>query len=112
MKAGDVVVMPFAFSDGSCELCHEGLQTACMHGGFFGVGGEAGGAQAEAIRIPLADGTLFALDAGEDDELMPSLLTLSDVTRMHDYQHQWQHLPVRRPGRGRRQGERTPCASG
>lgn len=79
VKPGDVVVMPFAFSDGSCDFCHEGLQTACVHGGFFGVGGEAGGAQAEALRIPLADGTLFALPVGEDDALMPSLLTLSDV---------------------------------
>ena len=79
IEAGDVVVMPFAYSDGSCEFCHEGLQTACVHGGFFGTGGEVGGAQAEAIRIPLADGTLFALPVGEDDALMPSLLTLSDV---------------------------------
>ncbi|WHZ18377.1 MAG: Zn-dependent alcohol dehydrogenase family protein [Rhodanobacteraceae bacterium] len=79
IKAGDVVVMPFAYSDGTCDFCHEGLQTACVHGGFFGVGGEVGGAQAEAVRVPLADGTLFALPVGEDDALMPSLLTLSDV---------------------------------
>ena len=79
IKAGDVVVMPFAYSDGVCDFCHDGLQTACVHGGFFGVGGEVGGAQAEAVRVPLADGTLFALSVGEDDALMPSLLTLSDV---------------------------------
>lgn len=79
IKPGDVVVMPFAFSDGTCDFCHEGLQTACVHGGFFGVGGEVGGAQAEAVRVPLADGTLYALPVGEDDALMPSLLTLSDV---------------------------------
>lgn len=79
VKAGDVVVMPFAYSDGSCVFCHEGLQTACVHGGFFGTGGEVGGAQSEALRVPLADGTLFALPVGEDDALMPSLLTLSDV---------------------------------
>jgi threonine dehydrogenase-like Zn-dependent dehydrogenase len=79
VKVGDVVVMPFAYSDGSCDFCHEGLQTACVHGGFFGVGGGIGGAQAEALRIPQADGTLFALPVGEDDALMPSLLTLSDV---------------------------------
>ena len=41
--------------------------------------GEAGGAQAEALRIPQADGTLFALPVGKDDAMMPSLLTLSDV---------------------------------
>jgi threonine dehydrogenase-like Zn-dependent dehydrogenase len=79
VKRGQVVVMPFAYSDGSCMFCEEGLQTACVHGGFFGTGGEPGGAQAEALRIPQADGTLFALDVGEDDALMPSLLTLSDV---------------------------------
>jgi threonine dehydrogenase-like Zn-dependent dehydrogenase len=79
VKAGDLVVMPFAFSDGTCDFCHEGLHTACTHGGFFGTGGEAGGAQAEALRIPQADGTLYALPVGEDDALMPSLLTLSDV---------------------------------
>ncbi len=78
-KVGDVVVMPFAYSDGTCAFCHEGLQTSCIHGGFFGVGGEAGGAQAEAVRVPLADGTLFVLPVGEDHALMPSLLTLSDV---------------------------------
>ena len=79
IKRGDVVVMPFAYSDGSCLFCEEGLQTACVHGGFFGNGGEAGGAQAEALRIPRADGTLFALAVGEEDALMPALLTLSDV---------------------------------
>ena len=78
LKAGDVVVMPFAFSDGTCIFCHEGLQTSCVHGGFFG-SEEVPGAQAEAVRVPQADGTLFVLPAGADDALMPSLLTLSDV---------------------------------
>ncbi len=75
---GDLVVMPFAFSDGTCDFCHEGLQTACSHGGYFGVG-LVGGAQAEAVRIPLANGTLYKLPVREDDALIPSLLTLSDV---------------------------------
>src|SRR5437764_2088723 len=79
VRPGQVVVMPFAFSDGSCMFCEEGLQTACVHGGFFGNGGEAGGAQAEAIRVPLADGTLFVLPDGEDEALLASLLSLSDV---------------------------------
>jgi threonine dehydrogenase-like Zn-dependent dehydrogenase len=78
VKKGDLVIMPFAFSDGSCVFCHEHLQTACLHGGFFGNAGMEG-AQAEALRIPQADGTLFALQVGPDDVLMPSLLTLSDV---------------------------------
>jgi threonine dehydrogenase-like Zn-dependent dehydrogenase len=78
IKRGDLVVMPFAYSDGTCDYCHEGLQTACVHGGFFGVGA-VGGAQAEAVRVPLADGTLYKLPVREDDALIPSLLTLSDV---------------------------------
>jgi threonine dehydrogenase-like Zn-dependent dehydrogenase len=78
VKAGDVVVMPFAFSDGTCLFCEDGLQTECIHGGFFG-NNETGGAQAEALRIPQADGTLYALPAAADEALMPSLLTLSDV---------------------------------
>jgi threonine dehydrogenase-like Zn-dependent dehydrogenase len=78
LKVGDVVIMPFAFSDGTCIFCEHGLQTACTHGGFFG-NPEVPGAQSEAVRIPQADGTLYALPVGEDDALMPSLLTLSDV---------------------------------
>jgi threonine dehydrogenase-like Zn-dependent dehydrogenase len=78
IKQGELVVMPFAFSDGTCAFCHEGLHTACVHGGFFdGYGTSA--AQAEAVRVPYADGTLYPLPVGEDDALMPSLLTLSDV---------------------------------
>lgn len=79
IKRGQVVVMPFASSDGSCMFCEEGLPTSCVHVGFFGNGGGMDGAQAEALRIPYADGTLFPLAVGEDDALMPSLLTLSDV---------------------------------
>src|SRR5204863_2682986 len=78
LKVGDLVVMPFAFSDGTCIFCHDGLQTACVHGGFFG-NAEVPGAQAEAVRVPLADGTLYVVPVAEDDALMPSLLTLSDV---------------------------------
>lgn len=77
VKAGDLVVMPFAWSDGTCEFCRKGLQTSCLHGGFFG-NEEIPGAQAEAVRVPLADGTLFVLPVN-DDALLPSFLTLSDV---------------------------------
>src|SRR2546425_5139291 len=78
LKFGNVVVMPFASSDGTCVFCHEGLHTSCIHGGFFGTV-ELAGAQAEAVRVPLADGTLVVLPGGGDDALMSSLLTLSDV---------------------------------
>ncbi len=78
LKKGDLVVMPFAYSDGTCVFCHEGLNTSCVHGGFFG-SPEVGGAQAEALRVPQADGTLVVLPVAADDALIPSLLTLSDV---------------------------------
>lgn len=78
IKRGDFVIMPFAFSDGTCQFCHEGLQTSCVRGGFFG-STEVAGAQAEAVRIPQADGTLFVTPNDKSDELLPSLLSLSDV---------------------------------
>src|SRR4051812_40351908 len=79
IKRRQLVIMPFADSDSTCLFCEEGLTTACVHVGFFGNGTGLDGAQAEALRIPYADGTLFPLAVGEDDALMPSLLTLSDV---------------------------------
>src|SRR5256886_15421837 len=78
MKVGDLVVAPFVWSDGTCVFCREGLQTSCLHGGRYGDDGVDGG-QGEAVRVPQADGTLVVLPVGEDDALMPSLLTLSDV---------------------------------
>jgi threonine dehydrogenase-like Zn-dependent dehydrogenase len=78
LKKGDVVVAPFVWSDGTCDFCAEGLHTSCLHGGFWGAGDVDGG-QGEAVRVPQADGTLVKLPVAEDDALMPSLLTLSDV---------------------------------
>ena len=78
LRKGDLVVAPFAVSDGTCEFCREGLHTSCRHGGFFASGG-IGGGQAEAVRVPQAQGTLFPLPVGENSDLLPSLLTLSDV---------------------------------
>ena len=78
IKRGQVVIMPFVNSDGTCLFCEEGLPAACVHRDFFG-NGSLDGAQAEALRIPMADGTLYPIDVSEDDALMPSLLTLSDV---------------------------------
>lgn len=79
IKRGQVVIMPFVDSDGTCMFCEEGLHSACVQRGFFGNGTGLDGAQSEALRIPNADGTLYPLKVGEDDALMPSLLTLSDV---------------------------------
>ena len=78
VKTGDVVVAPFLYSDGTCVFCREGLHTSCLHGGWCG-GDDVDGGQGEAVRVPQADGTLVVLPVGEDDALMPSLLTLSDV---------------------------------
>ncbi|MEX0174150.1 zinc-dependent alcohol dehydrogenase family protein [Streptomyces sp. LMG1-1-1.1] len=78
--AGDLVVAPFVWSDGSCEYCAEGLQTSCPRGGFWGSVGSDGG-QGEAVRVPFADGTLVKLpvEAASDDRLLTALLALSDV---------------------------------
>jgi threonine dehydrogenase-like Zn-dependent dehydrogenase len=78
VKRGDLVVVPFAWQDNTCDLCREGFQTSCRHGGFWNAG-DVGGMQAEAVRVPLADGTLVKLPVAEDSALLPSLLTLSDV---------------------------------
>jgi threonine dehydrogenase-like Zn-dependent dehydrogenase len=51
IKPGDLVVMPFAWSDGTCEFCRDGLQTSCLHGGFFGTV-EIPGAQAKPYAFP------------------------------------------------------------
>jgi len=80
VKKGDLVVAPFAISDGTCQFCREGLQTSCEHpeAAFWDMVPDEGG-QAEAVRVPLADGTLVKLPVTPDSALMPGLLTLSDV---------------------------------
>jgi threonine dehydrogenase-like Zn-dependent dehydrogenase len=84
VKKGDLVVAPFAWSDGTCEFCQQGLQTSCLHGGWWG-GVTLDGGQGEGVRIPQADGTLVVLPVGPDHALMPSLLTLSDVMATGHY---------------------------
>ncbi|MEO6089233.1 MAG: alcohol dehydrogenase catalytic domain-containing protein [Umezawaea sp.] len=80
VKKGDLVVAPFAISDNTCEFCRERLHTSCSHpqAGFWDMLPDEGG-QAEAVRVPLADGTLVKLPVAADSALIPSLLTLSDV---------------------------------
>lgn len=73
---GDLVIAPFAFSDGTCPHCRHGVTTACANGGFFPMNGDGG--QCEAVRVPLANGTLVAVPgSGHSDEMLRSLLTLS-----------------------------------
>ena len=78
VKAGDLVVSPFLWSDGTCVFCREGLQSECLHGGRYG-SADVDGGQGEAVRVPQADGTLVALPVEADNALMPSLLALTDV---------------------------------
>ena len=79
VKKGDFVIATFAFQDNTCAFCRDGFQTACVHGGWYGTP-ENGGLQAEFARIPLADGSLIPVPGiTENSDLLPSLLTLSDV---------------------------------
>jgi threonine dehydrogenase-like Zn-dependent dehydrogenase len=75
IRPGQFVVGSFFASDNTCELCQAGYQSACIH--REGVGAE--GAQAELLRVPLADGTLVATPDLPSDDLIPSLLAASDV---------------------------------
>jgi threonine dehydrogenase-like Zn-dependent dehydrogenase len=79
IKRGDRVIAPFAFSDGTCEFCHKGLYTNCLHGGFWGQAHDGG--QAEAIRAHFADGTLVVVPPSVegDEALLKAILPLTDV---------------------------------
>src|SRR5690242_18535590 len=75
---GDLVIAPYVFSDGTCPNCQNGVTTACLNGGAFPRNGDGG--QGEGVRVPLAETTLVAVPgSGHSDEVMRSLLTLSDV---------------------------------
>lgn len=80
---GQFVIAPFVVSDGTCVNCRNGFQTSCLHGAAWGASDEhdllVHGGQSAKIRVPLADGTLVATDEMPADELIPSLLALSDV---------------------------------
>jgi threonine dehydrogenase-like Zn-dependent dehydrogenase len=79
LKKGDFVVAPFTFNDGTCVHCRAGWPSNCLHGGSFGNHGIDGG-QGEAVRAPFADPTLVKVkSSGYSDELLRSLLALSDV---------------------------------
>jgi threonine dehydrogenase-like Zn-dependent dehydrogenase len=75
IKPGQFVIGSFFASDNTCEICQSGYQSSCIH--RVGVG--ASGTQAEFARIPLADGTLIATPDLPPDDLIPSLLSASDV---------------------------------
>src|SRR4051794_7617254 len=78
LEKGDFVIAPFAFSDGTCPHCRHGVTSACVNGGFYPMNGDGG--QGEAVRVPVADGSLVTVPgSGHSDEMLASLLTLSDV---------------------------------
>lgn len=83
VRPGDFVIAPFLWSDNTCAHCAAGMQSACAHGGGYGGPDRHGdfvdGCQGEAVRVPLADGTLVATPEQPSEELLPSLLTLTDV---------------------------------
>ena len=73
IKPGQFVIGSFFASDNTCPHCQYGYQTSCQHRELVTT------AQAPRLRVPLADGTLVATPALPSDEIIPSLLTLSDV---------------------------------
>jgi len=73
VKPGQFVIGSFATSDNTCPHCQYGYQSSCAHREWIST------AQAPRLRVPLADGTLVATPDVPSDELLPSLLTLSDV---------------------------------
>jgi threonine dehydrogenase-like Zn-dependent dehydrogenase len=75
IKPGQFVVGSFFASDNTCEICQAGYQSSCIHRQPVG----AEGAQAEHLRVPLADGTLVATPDLPPEDLIPSLLAASDV---------------------------------
>src|SRR5918998_1180941 len=75
IRPGQFVIGSFFASDNTCEICRSGYQSSCVQ--RVGIGSE--GAQAELMRVPLADGTLVATPDVPPDDLIPSFLALSDV---------------------------------
>jgi threonine dehydrogenase-like Zn-dependent dehydrogenase len=73
VKPGQFVVGSFATSDNTCVICQDGYQSSCVQREFMSR------AQAPFLRVPLADGTLVPTRDLPSQELVPSLLAVSDV---------------------------------
>jgi threonine dehydrogenase-like Zn-dependent dehydrogenase len=73
VRPGQFVVGSFATSDNTCPNCQYGYQSSCTRREFLTR------AQAPALRVPLADGTLVPTPGVPPDDLIPSLLAASDV---------------------------------
>src|SRR3954468_20549919 len=72
-EPGQFVTCAFATSNNTCPNCRYGYQSSCQHREFITR------AQAPVLRVPLADGTLVPTPGVPSDDLVPSLLTTSDV---------------------------------
>ena len=75
IKPGQFVVGSFFASDNTCEICQSGYQPSCPRS----EAAAPDGAQAERMRVPLADGTLVATPELPSADLIPSYLAASDV---------------------------------
>ena len=73
VRPGQFVIGSFFASDNTCPHCRHGYQTSCEQKE------PVAGAQAPLLRVPLADGTLVATTDLPSDDMVPSLLALSDV---------------------------------
>src|SRR4051812_35360752 len=78
VRPGQFVVGSFWASDNTCPICRAGYQSACVNRVAMG----ALGAQAELLRVPLADGTLVATPELPSDDLIPSLLAASESSAL------------------------------
>jgi alcohol dehydrogenase len=75
-KVGDRVLISCITSCGRCGNCKKGMYSHCESGGGWILGNQIDGTQAEYVRIPFADNSLYAIPAGADDEAM---VMLSDI---------------------------------
>src|SRR5437867_10559496 len=73
VKPGQFVIGSFATSDNTCPNCQSGYQSSCQHREWIST------AQAPLLRVPLADGTLVPTAEIPPNDMIPSLLALSDV---------------------------------
>ncbi len=74
-KVGDHVIISCVTSCGKCEYCKKGMYSHCSDGGWI-LGYMIDGCQAEYVRIPYADNSLYPIPAGADEE---ALVMLSDI---------------------------------
>lgn len=74
-KKGDHVLISCITSCGKCEYCKKGMYSHCINGGWI-LGHLIDGTQAEYVRIPFADNSLYHIPEGSDEE---ALVMLSDI---------------------------------